>query len=71
MATQKVSTNVAGGLFAMLIVFFVFGFFIGLPLFGWLFLVAAFVGLWVATAHQRQVERDEQPVLSNRPWKHN
>lgn len=70
METQT-KTNIAGGLFAALIFLFIFGFFVGLPLIGWVLLVAAFIGLWVATAHQRQVERNTQPVLSNRPWKHN
>lgn len=71
MQTTQKKTNVAGGLFAMLIVLFLFGFFVGLPLVGWGLLLAAFVGLWVATAHQRSVEREQEPVLSNRPWDHN
>lgn len=71
MQTQKVQTNVAGGLFAMLIVLFLFGVFVGLPLVGWGLLFAAFVGLWVATASQRDAERETRPVLSDRPWKHN
>ena len=67
MQTQT-KTNYAGGLFAMLIVLFLFGVFVGLPLVGWGLLFAAFVGLWVATAHQRAVESEQRPVLSDRPW---
>lgn len=61
--------NVAGGLFAALIVVFIFGFFVGLPVIGWLFLVAAFIGLWVATAGQRAKERAAEQPQSDRPWR--
>ena len=70
MTTQTPRANVAGGLFAALIFLFVFGFFIGLPLMGWVLLVAAFVGLWVATSHQRSVEREQRPMEPDRPWHH-
>jgi type III secretory pathway component EscV len=61
----------AGGFFAALIVVFVFGFFVGLPVIVWVLLVAAFVGLWVATAGKRAAERDTEQPRSERPWRDN
>ncbi|MHB9861999.1 hypothetical protein [Streptomyces sp. YIM S03343] len=63
--------NTAGGIFAALIVLFIFGFFVGLPPIGWALLVAAFVGLWVATAGQRMKERAAEDRLPDRPWRSN
>lgn len=63
--------NAAGGFFAALIVIFVFGFFIGLPVIVWVLLAAAFVGLWVATAGKRAQERDTEQPRSERPWRDN
>lgn len=60
--------NATGGLFAALIVIFVYGFFAGLPVIVWVLLVAAFIGLWVATAGQRTEEATDQP-LPDRPWR--
>lgn len=65
------SINATGGFFAALIVIFVFGFFIGLPVIVWILLVAAFVGLWVATAGKRAQEREAEPSRSERPWRDN
>ncbi|MDQ0809771.1 putative membrane protein YccC [Streptomyces sp. B3I7] len=61
--------NTAGGIFAALIIVFTFGFFIGLPVIVWVLLVAAFVGLWVATAGQRDQERDTEQPRPDRPWR--
>lgn len=61
--------NATGGIFAALIVIFVYGFFAGLPVFGWLALVAAFVGLWVATAGQRAKEQATEQPQPDRPWR--
>lgn len=71
MQTQSVKPNWAGGMFAFLIVLFIFGFFVGLPVIGWAVLLAAFVGLWVTTSKQRAHERQESdPVLTgDRPWR--
>ena len=66
---QKV--NVTGGIFAALIVVFIFGFFVGLPIIVWVLLVAAFVGLWVATAGPRAQERSTRQPQSDRPWRIN
>ena len=63
--------DAASGLFAALIVVFIFGFFVGLPVFAWVLLVAAFVGLWVATAGRRARERDTEKPQSDRPWRDN
>ncbi|MBL1083448.1 hypothetical protein JK359_15940 [Streptomyces actinomycinicus] len=63
--------NKAGGIFAALIVVFIFGFFVGLPVIVWVLLAAAFVGLWVATAGQRAQERATEEPQSDRPWRHN
>jgi hypothetical protein len=60
--------NATGGIFAALIVIFVYGSFAGLPVIVWVLLVAAFIGLWVATAGQRAKERaTDQPP--DRPWR--
>jgi hypothetical protein len=64
---QKI--NAAGGIFAALIVVFIFGFFVGLPIIGWVLLVAAFVGLWVATVGQRWKERAAENPMPDRPWR--
>jgi hypothetical protein len=61
--------NTAGGIFAALIVVFIFGFFVGLPIIVWVLLIAAFVGLWVATAGQRLKERAAEDRLPDRPWR--
>lgn len=61
--------NAAGGVFAGLIVVFVYGFFVGLPAMWWVLLVAAFVGLWFATARQREEERDTDEPPPDRPWR--
>lgn len=61
--------NIAGGMFAALIVVFIFGFFAGLPVYGWVLLVALFIGLWVATAGQRAKERTTEQPRSDRPWR--
>lgn len=61
--------NTAGGLFAALIVLFIFGFFIGLPIVVWALLAAAFVGLWVATAGQRAQEKQTETPPPDRPWR--
>lgn len=63
--------NAAGGFFAALIVVFVFGFFVGLPVIVWILLIAAFAGLWVATAGKRAAERDTERPRSERPWRDN
>ena len=63
--------NTAGGIFAALIVVFIFGFFVGLPIIVWVLLAAAFVGLWVATAGQRAQERSTQQPQPDRPWRIN
>lgn len=61
--------NMAGGIFAALIVVFIFGFFVGLPVLGWVLLAAAFVGLWVATAGQRAREKASEAPRPDRPWR--
>jgi hypothetical protein len=61
--------NIAGGLFAALIFLFIVGFFIGIPVFAWVLLVAAFIGLWVATASQRAEEKQKEPSPNPRPWR--
>ncbi|MER5896918.1 hypothetical protein [Streptomyces sp. NPDC001876] len=61
--------NVTGGIFAALIAVFIFGFFVGLPVFVWVLLVAAFIGLWVATAGQRAKERAAEQPRPDRPWR--
>lgn len=63
--------NATGGLFAALIVVLIFGFFIGLPVIVWVLLVAAFVGLWVATAGKRAEKRATEQPRSDRPWRNN
>lgn len=62
--------DVAVGLFAGLIVMFLFGFFVGLPLIGWFLLIAAFVGLFVATGARRSQESEEARTVPTprRPW---
>lgn len=54
-----------------MIVVFVFGFFVGLPVIVWVLLAAAFVGLWVATAGKRAAEREAEQPRSERPWRDN
>lgn len=71
MAQHPRQINTAGGIFAALIVVFVFGFFIGLPIIAWVLLVAAFIGLWVATAGRRAEERATEQPRSDRPWRDN
>lgn len=71
MAQQPRQINTAGGIFAALIVVFIFGFFVGLPVIVWVLLVAAFVGLWVATAGQRAREKDAEQPRPDRPWRNN
>jgi hypothetical protein len=71
MAQHPRQINTAGGIFAALIVVFVFGFFVGLPPIGWVLLVAAFVGLWVATARQRAQEKATEQPRPDRPWRDN
>ncbi|MET7713771.1 hypothetical protein [Streptomyces sp. NPDC005407] len=66
---QPPRINAAGGLFAALIVVFVYGFFAGLPIIGWVLLGAAFIGLWVATAGKRAQERATDQPLPDRPWR--
>jgi predicted lipid-binding transport protein (Tim44 family) len=62
-------SDVATGFFAGLIVLLLFGFFLGLPVVVWFLLIAAFVGLWVATADRRKAERTEAKVpTQRRPW---
>lgn len=61
--------NVPGGLFAALIVIFVYGFFAGLTVLGWVLLVAAFIGLWVATVGQRAKEQATDQPQPDRPWR--
>lgn len=62
--------DVAVGLFAGLIVMLLFGFFVGLPILGWFLLIAAFVGLFVATGARRQRESEEARTVPTprRPW---
>lgn len=59
--------NVTGGLFAALIVVSVVGFFVGLPVIVWVFLIAAFIGLWYATAGRRG--KDWGTDRQDRPWR--
>ncbi|MGY4902587.1 hypothetical protein [Streptomyces sp. 900116325] len=61
--------NVTGGIFAALIFLFIFGFFVGLPVFAWVLLVAAFIGLWVATSGKRAAERATEQPRPDRPWR--
>lgn len=71
MQTQNVHTNWAGGAFAFLVILFLFGMFVGLPIFGWGLLLAAFAGLWVATSKQRAHEREDgySEYTGDRPWR--
>lgn len=71
MQTQSTHTNWAGGAFAFLVILFLFGMFVGLPIVGWGLLFAAFVGLWVATSKQRAHERQESypEYVGDRPWR--
>jgi predicted lipid-binding transport protein (Tim44 family) len=69
MKTSDRHPNIAGGFFASLIFLFVFGFFIGLPAFVWVLLIAAFIGLWVATTSQRAEEKQNESPLNPRPWR--
>ncbi|MFF3359530.1 hypothetical protein ACFYWN_44815 [Streptomyces sp. NPDC002917] len=61
--------NVTGAIFAALIVVFIFGFFVGLPVFAWVLLVAAFIGLWVATAGKRGEDWGTKQPPPDRPWR--
>jgi hypothetical protein len=61
--------NTVGGIFAFLIFLFLFGLFIGLPVFVWVILVGAFIGLWVATGDQRKAEKENLPPQNDRPWR--
>ncbi|MFC8262682.1 hypothetical protein ACFUNF_34990 [Streptomyces sp. NPDC057291] len=58
-----------GGTFAALIFLFIFGFFVGLPVFAWVLLVAAFIGLWVATAGKRGEDWGTKRPPPDRPWR--
>ncbi|MER7811768.1 hypothetical protein [Streptomyces sp900116325] len=58
-----------GGIFAALIGVFIFGFFVGLPVFAWVLLVAAFIGLWVAAAGKRGEGWGTDQPSSDRPWR--
>jgi cell division protein FtsX len=69
METETPRLNKTGGVFAAMIFLFVFGFFVGLPIIVWVFLVAAFIGLWVATSKVREVERQRHEPESARPWR--
>lgn len=62
--------DVPTGIFAGLIVMFLFGLFIGLPIIGWFLLIAAFVGLFVATSKRRANEREQAHTVPTprRPW---
>lgn len=63
-------SDVPTGLFAGLIVMFLLGFFVGLPVIGWFLLIAAFVGLFVATGKRRVRESEEARTVPTprRPW---
>lgn len=61
--------NLTGGVFAALVFLFIFGFFVGLPIIVWVFLVAALIGLWVATSKAREVERQHREPEDARPWR--
>lgn len=61
-------SDVAVGVFAGLIVLLLVGVFVGLPVFVWALLIAAFVGLFVATADRRAVERAHRVPTQRRPW---
>ena len=63
-------SDVPAGVFAALIVLFLFGMFIGLPLVVWALLVAAFVGLFVATSKRRAEEKTQLKDVptQRRPW---
>lgn len=63
--------NAVGGIFAALIFLFVVGFLIGLPIWGWVLLMAAFIGLWAATAGKRAEEKATEQPLPDRPWRAN
>lgn len=71
MARPSNGVNATGGLFAALIVVLIFGFFIGLPIIVWVFLIAAIIGLWVATAGKRAAKRAAEPSQPDRPWRAN
>lgn len=62
--------DAASGVFAGLIVLFLIGVFIGLPVILWWILIAAFVGLFVATAERRTAERRARASTPapRRPW---
>jgi hypothetical protein len=69
---RKQQTNKVDGAWAALVVLFVIGCFVGLPLMVWPFWLAAVIGLWVATPERRAAKREEQrSVLSDRPWRNN
>ncbi|MEU8829305.1 hypothetical protein [Streptomyces sp900116325] len=61
--------NVTGGIFAALIFLFIFGFFVGLPVFAWVLLIAAFIGLWVATAGKHGKDWGTKQPRRDRPWR--
>ena len=63
-------SDVATGFFAGLIVLLLFGFFVGLPVVVWALLIAALVGLFVATSKRREAERQArtQVPTQRRPW---
>jgi hypothetical protein len=61
--------NVTGGIFAALIFLFIVGFFVGLPVFAWVLLIAAFIGLWVATAGKRGKDWGTKQPPTDRPWR--
>lgn len=62
--------DVAKGIFVGLMVVFLFGMFVGLPLVVWFLLIAAFVGTFVATASRREHEQEEERKVPHqrRPW---
>lgn len=63
-------TDVAKGVFAGLIVLVLFGVFVGLPVVVWFLLIAAIIGLAVATAGRREKEREQERKVpqQRRPW---
>lgn len=67
-ANQHPKSDVAVGVFAGLIVLLLFGVFVGLPVVVWFLLIAAFVGLFVATADRRAVEKEHRVSTQRRPW---
>lgn len=64
-STQR-QTNVTGGLVSAIVVVLLFGVFVGLPVFVWVFLLAALFGIWVATSSR---SKDELSQANARPWK--